>query len=45
MMYVRVISNELGEIEYYCSELSEDEIEEIMDIHPEWMIKCVEVSE
>ena len=42
MEYTSVIVDELGHIMYFCSELKEDEIESILENHPEWSRKCIE---
>lgn len=44
MIYSRVIVNELGEIEEYVSDLTGAEVEEILEEHPEWKIKCIPVG-
>ena len=44
MIYSRVIVNELGEIEEYVSDLTGAEVEEILEEHPEWKIKCIPVD-
>lgn len=36
------IVDELGEVMYWCDELSENEIKNILDNHIEWKQKCVE---
>lgn len=42
-MYRSAIVNELGHIMFWCDELQGDEqIECILNGHPEWSIKCVE---
>ena len=43
-MYTRVIVNELGEIEEYVSDLTGAEVNEILESHPEWKIKCIPVE-
>lgn len=43
-MYRRVITNELGEIEEYVSDLTGAEVEEILESHPEWKIECIPVE-
>lgn len=43
-MYSRVIVNELGEIEEYVSDLTGAEVEEILEEHPEWKIKCIPID-
>ena len=40
-MYSRVITNELGEIEEYVSDLTGAEVEEILANHPEWKLKII----
>ena len=42
-MYSRVIVDECGEIMEYVSDLTGAEVNEILEEHPEWSIKCVEV--
>ena len=44
VMYSRVIVNELGEIEEYVSDLTGAEVEEILEEHPEWKIKCIPID-
>lgn len=36
------IVDELGEVMYWCDELTENEIREILKNHTEWKKKCVE---
>ena len=43
-MYNRVIVDECGEIMEYVSDLTGAEINEILDEHPEWQIKCVSIG-
>jgi hypothetical protein len=43
-MYSRVIVDECGEIMEYVSDLTGAEVNEILDEHPEWQIKCVPVG-
>ena len=43
-MYRSAIVNELGHVLFWCDELQGDEqIECILNGHPEWSIKCVEI--
>ena len=43
-MYRSAIVNELGHVMFWCDELQGDEqIECILNGHPEWSIKCVEI--
>lgn len=43
MLYRRAIVDELGCIMYWCSDLTDEEIDEILIYHPEWSIKCIAV--
>lgn len=44
-MYRSAIVNELGHIMFWCDELQGDEqIECILNSHPEWSVKCVEMQ-
>ena len=36
------IVDELGEVMYWCDELTQDEIKNILNNHTEWKQKCVE---
>ena len=46
MEYAKAIVNELNEVMYYCSEINNaDEIEEMLDIHPEWRTEIVPVTD
>lgn len=36
------IVDELGDVMYWCNELAETEIEEILDAHPEWKRTFIE---
>ena len=36
------IVDELGEVKHWCSELSKEEIEEILNAHPEWKRAFIE---
>lgn len=43
-MYRSAIVNELGYVMFWCNELQGDEqIECILNNHPEWSVKCVEI--
>ena len=43
-MYRSAIVNELGHIMFWCDKLQGDEqIECILNSHPEWSVKCVEM--
>ena len=43
-MYRSAIVNELGHVMFWCDELQGDEqIECILNSHPEWSRKCVEM--
>lgn len=42
MEFRRAIVDELGMIMYWCSDLTEDEQNDILYYHPEWSIKCIE---
>ena len=43
-MYRSAIVNELGHIMFWCDELQGDEqIECILNSHPEWSVKCMEI--
>lgn len=43
-MYRSAIVNELGHVMFWCDELQEDEqIECILNSHPEWSVKCVKI--
>jgi nucleoside-triphosphatase THEP1 len=44
MIYARVIVDECGEVMEYISDLLEEEVEEILEEHPEWWIKCIPVE-
>ena len=43
MEYRSAIVDECLCVMYWHDELSEDEVEQILDIHPEWRIMSVEV--
>lgn len=41
-MYRSAIVNEIGHVMFWCDDLREDEqIECILNEHPEWSVKCV----
>lgn len=42
MEFRRAIVDELGYVMYWCSELADNEIDEILASHEEWNIKCIE---
>ena len=43
-MYRSAIVNELGHVMFWCDELcGEKQIECILNGHPEWFVKCVEI--
>lgn len=43
-MYRSAIVNELGYVMFWCNELQGDEqIKCILNGHPEWSVKCVEM--
>lgn len=44
MSYSRVIVDECGEIMEYVSDLTGAEVNEILDEHPEWQIKCLPIE-
>ena len=44
MIYARVIVDECGEVMEYISDLLEEEVEEILEEHPEWQIKCIPIE-
>ena len=41
--YRSAIVDECGYVMYWCSELSKEEIVRILDNHPEWTIRGIEV--
>jgi hypothetical protein len=42
-MYKKAIIDELGFVMFWCDELQdEDQIESILNSHPEWKIECIE---
>lgn len=44
-MYRSAILNELGNVMFWCDELRRDEqIECILNEHPEWSVKCVNIE-
>ena len=43
-MYKRVIVDERGEVMEYISDLLEEEVEEILEEHPEWQIKSIPIE-
>lgn len=45
MEFRRAIVDECGCIMKWCSDMSEDEISETLDNHPEWSLKCIEVTD
>lgn len=43
-MYKRAIVDEIGCVMFWCDDLREDEqIESILNEHPDWFVKCVEI--
>ena len=40
-MFCRAIVDECGTVRYWCNELSEFEIQELLDEHEEWRIRCI----
>ena len=40
-MYKTAIVDELGHVMFWCDELYEEEIECILNGHPEWSVKCI----
>ena len=43
MEFKSAIVNELGKVMFWCDELQdENQIECILNHHPEWSIKCIE---
>lgn len=42
-MYRSAIINELGWPEYWIDELTREEIEKILEEHPEWSIRAIEL--
>lgn len=43
MKYRTAIVDECDCVMYWCSDLSGEEINEILDNHPEWWIRAIEV--
>lgn len=43
-MYKSAIVDELGHVVFWCDELSEEQITNILDSSPEMTIKCVEME-
>lgn len=41
MEFRTAIVDELGDVVCWCEDLTEDNIEEILDTHPEWSRRCV----
>lgn len=43
-MYRSAIVDELGYVMFWCDDLRKDEqIESILNEHPDWFVKCVEI--
>lgn len=42
-MYRNAIVDELGDVMFWLDELRLDQIECILNVHPEWTTKCVEI--
>ena len=38
------IVDELGTIIVWCSDVSENKIKEILNTHPEWTLKCIQIG-
>jgi len=43
MEYRRAIVDEIGCVMYWCKELRKEQIEQILDEHPEWSRKCIQI--
>ena len=43
MYFERAIVDELGSVIYWCSELEEEQIDIILENHPEWNLRTVEI--
>lgn len=43
MQYRFAILDECLSVRYWCDELTQAEIDEILENHPEWTTRCVEV--
>ena len=41
-MYRSAIVDELGHVMFWCNELSDEQIQSILEEHPEWSRKCIE---
>lgn len=41
MEYRSAIVDECGDVVMWCDEMSQDEIQEILDQHPEWRERCI----
>lgn len=42
-MYRSAIVNEIGHVMFWCDDLRREQIECILNGHPEWFVKCVEI--
>lgn len=42
MEYRSAIVDELGFVQFWCDELTDVQIESILNIHPEWERRCIE---
>ena len=42
--YRRSIVDECGEVRYWCKDMSNEEIYDILKSHPEWKKDCIEVG-
>lgn len=41
MEYVKVVVNELGEIVAWCRDLTQEEIQKVLEESPEYRITCI----
>ncbi len=44
MVFERAIVDEYGEVKHWCNDLSSEEIEEIIELHPEWGVEYVNAN-
>lgn len=44
MEFRRALVDELGCITFWCSDLTNEEIDQFLDDHPEWSIECIQIN-
>ena len=44
MEYKTAIIDECGKVMFWCIDMSDEEVDEVLDIHPEWRVQCITID-